>query len=137
MGISTWLMLRSLQKEARRLAKEAVSMYAESKARNPNASASDIIKDMAFDKEALGRMPEKSRKRLEICCESIQGFCYMVALDVGQFKGLMNMRSLQFTHYMDKELEVVGFQPQSKEQKERILEAMGLRIEGWERLSGD
>ena len=137
MGLPTWLMLRSMKKEAKRLAIETASMYAESKARNPNAPVPEIIKDMAFDKEALDRMPEKSRKRLQICCESIQGFCYMAALDVGQFKGLMNMRSLQFTHYMDKELEAVGFRPQSKEQKARILEAMGLRIKGWERLSGD
>ncbi len=126
-----------MKKEARRLAKETATMYAESESKNPDAFVPDIIKGMMFDEEKLNRMPEKSRKRLEICCESVQGFCYMMALDVGQFKGLMNMRSLQFTHYMDKELEAVGFQPQSKEQKERILEAMELNIKGWERLSGD
>ena len=44
---------------------------------------------------------------------------------------------MQFTHYMDRELEAQGFPPQSKEQKERILEAMGLRIKGWESITGD
>ena len=59
----------------------------------------------------------------------------MMALDVGKFKGLMNLRSLQFTYYMDKALAAQGFPPQSKEQKERILEAMELRIPNWERIS--
>lgn len=61
----------------------------------------------------------------------------MMALDAGRLKGLMNLRSLQFTHYMDKELETQGFPPQSKEQKERILEVMGLRIPRWDEITGD
>ena len=137
MGLNNWLMQRSMMKEARRLAKEVVALYSESSRRNTNASELEVIKDMAFDEEALARMPERSRRRLEICCETVQGFCYMMALDVGLLKGLMNFRSLQFTHYMDKELEGQGFPPQSKEQKARILEAMELRIDGWEKCSGD
>lgn len=137
MGLSNWLMQRSMMKEARRLAKEVAVLYSESKSRNPNASEAEVIKDMAFDEERLALIAETSRKRIEICCETVQGFCYMMALDTGKLKGLMNFRSLQFTHYMDKELEAQGFPPQSKEQKERILEAMELRIEGWERFSGD
>jgi hypothetical protein len=92
---------------------------------------------MAFDEEALARISEQSRRRLETCCETVHGFCYMMALDLGRLKGTMNFRSLQFTHYMDKELAAQGFPPQSKKQKERILEAMELRIDGWERWSGD
>ena len=132
---TNWLMQRSMMKEARRLAKEVAEFYSESKSRNPDTSEAEVIKDMAFDKEALARIPKTSRKRIEICCETVQGFCYMMALDVGNLKGLMNLRSLQFTYYMDKELEAQGFPPQSKEQKERILEAMDLRINGWERIS--
>jgi len=137
MGLFNWLMQRSMMKEARRLAKEVAVLYSESKSRNPDASETEVIKGMAFEEEALVDMPEASRKRLEICCETVQGFCYMMALDVGKMKGLMNFRSLQFTHYMDKELETQGFPTQSKEQKEHILEAMELRIEGWEEISGD
>lgn len=134
---TNWFMQRSMMKEARRLAKEVAELYPGSKSRNPNASEAEVIKDMAFNKEALARMPETSRKRLEICCETVQGFCYMMALDVGKLEGLMNFRSLQFTHYMDKALEAQGFSPQSKEQKERILDAMNLRIDGWDRITGD
>lgn len=133
-------MQRSMMKEARRLAKIVTPLYFESKSRNPNATEAEVIKDMAFNifnKEELSRIPGSSRKRIEICCETVQGFCYMMALDVGVLKGLMNFRSLQFTHYMDKELEAQGFPPQSKEQKEWILEAMDLRFDGWEKWSGD
>jgi len=137
MGLFNWLMHRSMKKEAGRLAKEVTALYYEAKCRTPNASEMEVIKGMAFDEEALARMPGSSKTRLEICCETVQGFCYMMALDVGKLKGLMNFRSLQFTHYMDKELEAQGFPPQSKEQKERILEAMELRIDGWEKFSGD
>ncbi len=97
----------------------------------------EVIKGMAFDAERLASIPESSRRRIEICCETVQGFCYMMALDAGRLKGLMNLRSLQFTHYMDKELETQGFPPQSKEQKERILEVMGLRIPRWDEITGD
>ena len=137
---TNWLMQRNLNGEARRLAKRVVSLYEESLSRNPDATEAEVVKDMAFstfNEEDLARIPESSRKRIEICCETIQGFCYMMALDYGKLKGLMNLRSLQFTYYMDRALEAKGFPPQSKEQKERILEAMELRIPNWERYTGD
>jgi len=137
MGIINWFMQRSMMKEAQRLAKEVTALYPESKSRNPNASEMEIIRAMAFDNDKLAQISENSRRRIEICCETVQGFCYMVALDAGKLKGLMNFRALQFTHYMDKALKAKGFPPQSKEQKERVLEAMELRFDGWEKWSGD
>ena len=131
--ITTWFMLRVMKKEARRLAKEVTELYSESKSKNPSVS----IIEMAFDQDKLSSLPEDSRRRIETCCETIQGFCYMWALDYGALKGVMNFRSLQFTHYMDRALESQGFPPQSKAQKERILEAMGLKIDRWEDWSGD
>lgn len=139
MGIINWFMQRSMMKEARRMAEVVTPLYSEAKSRNPNATEAEVIKEMAFNifnKEELARIPESSRRRIEICCETVQGFCYMMALDVGRLKGLMNLRSLQFTYYMDRTLEAQGFPPQSKEQKARILEAMELRIDGWEKISG-
>ena len=137
MGIINWIMQRNMRGEARRVAKKVVVLYSESKAKNPNASEAEVIKAMYFDEGKLTQIPEKSRRRIEICCETIQGFCYMMVLDIGALKKLMNFRSLQFTHYMDKELEAQGFPHQSKEQKERILEAMELNIRGWDKISGD
>jgi hypothetical protein len=137
MGIVNWCMQHSMAREARRLAKEVSRLYPESKARNAGASETEIIRGMAFNEEALASLSESSRNRIHTCCETVQGFCYMMALDIGSLKGLMNFRSLQFTHYMDKALEAQGFPPQSKEQKARILEVMELRIDGWDRISGD
>lgn len=137
MGLFNWIMQRYMLGEARRMAKEITKLYAESKSNNPNAPEVEVIRKMAFDDERLAQIPESSRKRIEICCESIQGFGYMMALDAGRLKGLMNLRSLQFTYYMDKVLEAQGFPPQSKEQKERILEVMELRIPRWDKITGD
>lgn len=140
MGIINWFMQRNMNGVARRLAKKITPLYADSKSRNPNATEAEVVMDMAYDmfnKEELARTPESSINRIKICCESIQGFCYMMALDAGPLKGLMDFRSLQFTYYMDRELEAQGLPPQSKEQKERILEAIGLRFDGWERFSSD
>lgn len=95
-----------------------------------------MIFGMAFDKEHLNSIPQESIKRIEVCCSTINGFCYMMALDSGRFKKLMNFRSLQFTSYMDQELKAAGFPHQTVEQKRIILEAMGLAIDGWERWSG-
>jgi len=130
-------MQRTMMKEARRLAKRVSMLYLESKTKNPNAPEIEVIRGMAFDEEKLALIQEDSRNRIDVCCETVQGFCYMMALDVGKLKGLMNFRSLQFTHHMDKELEAKGFPSQSKAQKEHILDVMGLRIDGWDRFSGD
>ena len=61
----------------------------------------------------------------------------MMALDMGVFKGMMNLRSLQFTYYVDRELEAAGFPHQSTDQKKMILEAMELAIDGWEKVTKD
>lgn len=137
MGLFNWLMHRSFRKEARRLAKEVTILYSESKRRLPDAPESEVILRMAFDEEGLASIPQESRKRMETCCSTVNGFCYMMALDGGWGKGMMNFRSLQFTSYMDQELKIAGFPHQSFEQKRKILEEMDLAIDGWERCTGD
>ncbi len=131
--ITTWLMLRSMKKEAKRLAKLVNEKYPESKERLPNALESDVIKCIIFGEEKFNQLPEEFRSRATICCETVNGLCYMMALDIGVFKGLANFRSLQFTTLVDRELEAVGFPKQTREQKEKILQAMELAIDGWEK----
>jgi len=132
-----WIVQRTLRGEARRLAKIMAVEYPKSKASTPDATERQVILKICFDDEGLTKIAEASRRRIEACCETVNGLCYMTALDAGRLKGWMNLRSLQFTYYMDKELEARGFPPQSYEQKERILEAMDLRIDGWDRITGD
>jgi len=121
-----WLMQRRMLKEARRIANEVTKEYAKSKSKYPNAPEKQVIMRIASDDEYLSQIHESSRERIEVCCETIQGLCYMMALDFGRLKGLINIRSLQFIRYMDKALELQGFPHQSKEQKGRILEVMDL-----------
>ena len=73
---------------------------------------------------------------LDICCKTINGFCYMRAIE-GRLKGQLNFRLLQFTTYMDKELLRVGFPKQSIEQKEEILKIWGLATDNWREITGD
>ncbi|MFH1371960.1 MAG: hypothetical protein ABII09_11840 [Planctomycetota bacterium] len=137
MGLFNYLMHRSFRKEAKRIAKQVAKLYLESKSRLPDAPEPEVILGMAFDKERLTCIPQESRKRIMACCNSINGFCYIMTLDLGKFKKSMNFRSLQFTSYMDKELEAAGFPDQSVEQKREILDAMGLAIDGWEQWAGN
>ncbi|WP_411814338.1 hypothetical protein [Dehalococcoides mccartyi] len=137
MGIINWIVQHSMRKEANRVAKECRRLYDASKVNNPDSTESELIRKINFNDEEFYNIPENSRIRFEKCCETIQGFCYMIVLDLGKFKGWMNFRSLQFTYYMDKALESQGFPPQTKEQKGKILEVMGLRIPNWDKITGD
>ncbi len=90
-----------------------------------------------FNKEKFEGLPRKFRKRAEVCCETVNGLCYMLALDIGVFKRMINIRSLQFTTYMDVALEGKGFPEQSYAQKKKILEVMELAIDGWDKVTKD
>ena len=122
MGIINWLMQRTMRNEANRLAKEVSKICSKAEHGKSNKYYAEFIKRNVFNEENMAIIAESSRRRIDVCCETVQGLCYMMALDVGKLKGLMNFRSLQFTYYMDKALEAKGFPTQTKKQKERILE---------------
>jgi hypothetical protein len=132
MGIFNWLMHRQMKGEAKRLAKIARESYDEKKKELGNVSEQEIIISMSFNEDKLKKLTSEIRTRIKTCCKTVNGYCYMMALDVGEFKKLINFRSLQFTGYMDRELESVGFPKQSNEQKGEILKVMGLDLPGWE-----
>lgn len=135
MGLMNWLVQRSMRKEAGRVAKVMFSLVAENRERYPNVSEAEIAKSVLYPH--IENIPEKTKKRLEACCETVNGICYVEVLDCGRLKRWMNFRQLQFTYYMDKELLDCGFPRQSKQQKERILGAMGLDIPDWDVISHD
>lgn len=135
MGIINSLMHYMMSKEAKRMAKEFHKFYLEIKEEFPNLSEREIILRTYFDPNVIETLPEKSRKRILKCCETANGICYMLVLDTGKFKKFINLRSLQFTRYMDAELEKLDFPKITKEQKERIIDVMGLKIKNWERIA--
>jgi len=137
---SSWQMRRIMKREAKHLAREVEKTYSEKKARMENATEQEIIMaivDTTFNREKLLKLPEKYKKRIEICCKTVNGFCYIMALEAGTLTGLPNFRSLQFTTYMDKELEAKGFPKQTFKRKKKILEAMEMTVEGWEEFIKD
>jgi len=137
MGLINWIVQRIMQKEAKRLAKLVSELYPEAKEKMPNTTETEIIKSMLFDKDSLSKSSQETKEKIDACCKTINGFCYMVALDIGKFKGWMNFRSLQFTSYMDREIINAGFPKQSIDQRREILEAMDLAIDGWQEITGD
>ncbi len=133
MGLISWIMQRDMRGEARRIAKIVAEKYPLVKAQNPDDTETEVIRSVVFNEQKLLEIPEASRNHIDKCCASIEGLCYMIALDAGRMKGLMNFRSLQFTKHMDAELYSRGFKPQSRETKAAILEELGLLIDGWEK----
>jgi len=136
-GIMNTIVQRSMKKEAVRLSKEARKLYDNTRLKMGNVSEKEIVLNMVFSAESLSTLPLESRNRIESCCETVNGLCYMLALDAGVFRKWMNLRSLQFTAYMDRELLSVGFPKQSLQQKEAILIVMELALEGWQEVTGD
>ncbi len=136
MGLTDYIAQKALKSEAKSIAKEVLKLYPESKAKMPEAAEIDIIKGMLFTEENLATFQQKTRDMLDVCCKTINGFCYMRGIE-GKLKDQMNFRLLQFTTYMDKELIRVGFPKQSLEQKEEILKIWGLATDNWREITGD
>ena len=136
MGLTDYIAQKMLKSEAKSRVKEVLKLYPESKAKMPEAAEIDIIKGMMFTEENLATFQQKTRDMIDVCCKTINGFCYMRAIE-GNLKEQMNFRLLQFTTYMDKELIRVGFPKQSLEQKEEILKIWCLATDNWREITGD
>lgn len=136
MGLTNFMVHRAMKSEAKRLAKWALKVYPETKAKMPDAAETDIIKAMQFTESGLAKCRQDTRDMVNICCKTINGLCYLNAFE-GVLKGWMNSRSLQFTTYMDKELTNASFPKQSLDQKEEILESLKLAIPRWREITGD
>lgn len=119
-------MLSQLRREAKRLAHVASDMFPSLKKQTRTEAIQDAILKKIMDGNKLASLSGVSQERIKTCCKSVNGLCYMMALDAGSLKNLINVRSLQFTEYMDEELQSVGFPEQTIEQKKEIMEAMEL-----------
>ena len=135
MGLVNWIVQHSMRREAKRIAKWAAETYPVVKSHNPGSAEPEVLAKMLF--ADLSDASESVQKKVDECCQSIQGLCYIAAMDIGALRGVMNFRCLQFTRYMDDELQAKGFPLQSRETKKRVLAALDLLIDGWERISGD
>ena len=135
MGIINWFTQKALINEAKRIAKWAKENYNFVKAENPNLSDTEMHIRMLFDIDKFNDLKEDSKGYIKTCCQTIEGLCYMLAMDSGNLKGFMILRLLQFTKYMDYYLCSLGFKKQTKEQKEIILKTLNIYLEDWEEIT--
>lgn len=133
MGLNNLIVQKTMKSQAKKIADLAAKTYPVVKAQNPKATESEIFVIMLCkDLSELSKMPAPLRTKVTECCQSIQGLSYFIAIDQGALKGFMNFRCLQFTQYMDRELELRGFQSQPLSIKKRVLGALDLLVDGWE-----
>ena len=132
MGIINFLAHRMLKKEATRTTKLVLEEYNALKTKTPSAKEEDVLRQTFYDiwgissEEDLKKFKEKTVQKINICCESLHGVCYLVALDGPSGRGLMVSRCLQLTYYIDMELKKRGFAKLAYNEKLKILEPLEL-----------
>ena len=102
MGIMNWIVQKTMIGEAKKTAKWARKRYDEVKIANPELEGRDLHIRMFFNIDKFNNLKnEEEKKYMETCCHTIEGLCYVRAMDFGSLKGFMKFRLLQFTKYMD------------------------------------
>ena len=135
MGIMNWIVQKTMINEARRIAKWARETYDCVKRDNPNLNDIEIHIRMVFDIDKFNHLNNEDKNYIRNCYQTIEGLCYMLAMDEGILKGFMVFRLVQFTKYMDYYLYSLGFKKQSRNQKESILKTLDIYLENWEEIA--
>ena len=135
MGIINWFIQKNLMNEAKSIAKWARKQYDDIKIESPYLNDTEIFIKMSFDMEKFNNLKDDHKDYIRKCCKTIEGLCYMIAMDSERFKGFMILRLIQFTKYMDNYLYSLGFNKQTRGQKESILKTLGIYLEGWEEIT--
>jgi len=134
MGIMNWIVQKTMINEARRIAKWARKKYDFVKRENPNLNDIELHIRMVFDIDKFNNLSDESKNYIRNCCQTIEGLCYMLAMDSENIKGFMVLWLVQFTKYMDHYLYSIGFKKQTKDQKESILKTLDIYLEDWEEI---
>ena len=135
MGIMNWIVQKTMINEARRIAKWARKKYDSVKRENPNLNDTELHIRMVFDIDKFSNLSDEPKNYIRSCYQTIEGLCYMLAMDEGKLKGFMVFRLVQFTKYMDYYLYSLGFKKQTKDQKEIILRTLDIYLENWEEIT--
>ncbi len=124
MGIVNWLVHRNMKRDAESLAKWAAAAYYQEVA----------SKSCISDRERFGKMLVKrsinfkagNEKFLDTYGDSLYGFCYCIGLNGSLMSGMMISRCVQYTQYIDEELDKYGFKMPSNEIRRGYFRALGL-----------
>ncbi|MFH1661963.1 MAG: hypothetical protein ABIA02_02620 [Candidatus Falkowbacteria bacterium] len=132
MVVVNFLAHRMLKKIAKGVTQLVLEEYDVCKSKNPLAEDGDVLRRTFYSiwgissEENLKKFKEKTIHKIDVCCGSVHGVCYLVALDGPSGQGLMISRCLQLTYYIDKELEKRGFAKLDFNKKLEILEPLEL-----------
>ena len=133
MGLINSMFQRTLLKQAERVAKWAAETYPVVKGKNEGLSDQQIHMKMLAGGDELSKMSESARHIMEECSQTIEGVCYLTLMVRGITKGMMNLQLVQLMTHVDRALYARGFGRQSKAMKERILSALDVPLEDWEK----
>lgn len=133
MGIPDLLKRKKLKREGQKIADRIAIAYPQNLALQPDAEEYLVIRSIYFDEIGYQDPSGHTEDEIAICCKTVNGLSYLLALQFSSImQGATNYAILEFTRYLDNELESLGFPHQSLEQKEEILKAMKLDITRWQ-----
>ncbi|MCX6996547.1 MAG: hypothetical protein NTV49_05565 [Kiritimatiellaeota bacterium] len=135
MGLNNWMVQKALRSEAKRIANWAAKTYPVVRAQHQGVPEQQVHQRMIRINPS--GLSEEARHRLDVCSQTIEGLCYLVADMEGSMKGWAAFRCLQLTTHIDAALYARGFKRQTKEMKERILAALDLPTDNWEAWAGE
>jgi hypothetical protein len=134
MGPLDLLTHRKFKREAQKITDRIALAYPGSLALQPDAEEHLVFKSIYLAEMGYQSPPEQSKDVIDTCCETVNGLSYLLALEFSSLlRSARNLTILQFTKYLDTELESLGFPRQSLEQKEEILKALKLDITNWKK----
>ena len=134
MGALDFFTHRKFKREAQKITDRIALAYPRSRALQPDADEHLVHKNIFLEETGCEYPPEQSKDAIDTCCKTVNGVCYLLALQTSNvLQNATNLTILQFTRYLDNELESLGFPRQSLEHKEEILTALKLDITVWKK----
>lgn len=112
--------------QAKSLTKWATESYLSVHTQNSDFSDRDIFRKMLDQRGKFPGGEKDCEAILDRYGSSIHGLCYYIGLNSRHMKGMMVLRCVQFTDYVDIELEKHGFKKPSDEIKRCYFKTLGL-----------
>jgi hypothetical protein len=112
--------------EAEALTKWATEAYNSLRTQYPHLSEREVFGKMLDQRGKFGAGETIRTKFLDRYGTSLHGFCYFLGLNTQPMKGMMVSRCVQFTQYVDIELEKRGVTKPSDDIRRGYFQTLGL-----------
>jgi len=130
MALANWMMRRGLKKAAAEIADWAVASYVTLHSQHPELQERELFGKMLDQRLNFPGGSDAREQALDVFGSSINGICYYCGLNTAYMKQMMVIRRVQFTEYVDIELENRGFTKPLKQTKEQYFKVLGLPEDG-------